>query len=226
MRKGEQTRQDILGEAVALASETGLEGLSIGSLAGRLRISKSGLFAHFGSKEELQLATLRRAQARFEDTVLRPAIAAPRGLPRLRALIDRWLAWADDSGLPGGCVILGATVEYDDRAGPIRDALVDAQRRLRTTIARAVEIAVAEGHLAAGTDPEQFAFELFAIVLAAHHDRRLLRDPAVARHAMAAFERLAASNASPVAPRDASAAVRPAAERNLQTDLFAAEGDS
>jgi len=213
MRKGEQTRHGILGEAVALASEIGLGGLSIGPLAARLGMSKSGLFAHFGSKEELQLATLRHAQERFEDTVFRPALAAARGLPRLRALLERWLAWADDSGLPGGCVILGATVEYDDRPGPIRDTLAGGQRRLREAIARSVEIAVAEGHLAAGTDPEQFAFEMFAIVIAAHHDRRLLRDPAVARRATAAFERLAAHHA----PRPAGG---PVPKFPPQADLF------
>lgn len=216
MRKGEQTKRDILGEAVALASEIGLEGLSIGPLAARLGLSKSGLFAHFGSREELQLATLRRAQERFEQTVFRPALAAPRGLARLRALLDRWLAWADDTGLPGGCVILGATAEYDDRPGPIRDALADGQRRLREAIARAVGIAIAEGELAPDTDPDQFAFEMFAIVIAAHHDRRLLADPLVDRRARRAFGRLVAQHA----PRAARATGAPAA----QSDLFGPDG--
>jgi AcrR family transcriptional regulator len=226
MRKGEQTRNEILTQAVALASEIGLEGLAIGPLASRLKMSKSGLFAHFGSKEELQLATLRRAQARFEETVFHPALAAPRGLPRLRALLERWLAWADDPGLPGGCVILGATAEYDDRPGPIRDALADGQCRLREAIARAVEIAVAEGHLAAGTDPEQLAFEFFAIVIAAHHDRRLLRERAAPQRALVAFERLVAQHAARPSAGGAPGAAGPAATRNLQANLFTEEGDS
>ena len=120
MRKGEQTRTLILNEAVALASQVGLEGLSIGSLAARLHLSKSGLFAHFGSKEDLQLQTLRQAQLRFEETVFRPALKAPRGLPRLRALFVNWLGWIKHNDeLPGGCLILAASVEYDDRPGPI-----------------------------------------------------------------------------------------------------------
>lgn len=221
MRKGEQTRHDILGEAVALASELGLEGLSIGPLASRLGMSKSGLFAHFGSKEELQLATLRRAQQRFEETVFRPALAAPRGLPRLRALFERWLAWADDPGLPGGCVILGATAEYDDRPGPIRDALAGAQHRLREAVARGVEIAVAEGHFGPETDPEQFAFELFAIVLAAHHDRRLLADPAARNRAGRAFERLVAYSAPRASRPGTVTDDRPSAGAGARSDLFA-----
>ncbi|MCG6875733.1 MAG: TetR/AcrR family transcriptional regulator [Betaproteobacteria bacterium] len=195
MRKGQRTRQDILGQAVALASEYGLEGLTIGTLAGRLGMSKSGLFAHFGSREDLQLATLKNARERFERFVFSPALAAPRGLPRLRGFFQRWVAWADDPEIPGGCVILGATTEYDDRPGPVRDALVASQQDLRKALARAVELAVAEGHLGRDTVPEQFAFELFAIVFAAHHDRRLFKDPAAVNRATTAFEALIARNA-------------------------------
>jgi AcrR family transcriptional regulator len=197
VRKGQRTRQDILGQAVALASEYGLEGLTIGSLADRLGMSKSGLFAHFGSKEDLQLATLRNARERFQQTVFSPALEAPRGLPRLRELFTRWLAWADDPELPGGCVIIGATAEYDDRPGPVRDELVRSQRDLRRALVRGVELAIAEGHFRADTDPAQFAFELFAIVFAAHHDRRLLRDPSVTQRAAAAFDALVARHARP-----------------------------
>ena len=196
MRKGQRTRADILGQAVAVASEYGLEGLTIGSLADRLGMSKSGLFAHFGSKEDLQLETLKIARERFERVVFSPALATPRGLPRLRELFRRWLAWADDPAMPGGCVIIGATIEYDDRPGPVRDALVASQQDLRRFLARAVELAVEEGHLRPDTDLQQFAFELFAIVYAAHHDRRLLRDPSVGQHATAAFEALVARHAS------------------------------
>lgn len=220
MRKGQRTRQDILEQAVALASEHGLEGLTIGSLAGRLGMSKSGLFAHFGSKEDLQLATLSNARERFEHTVFSPALAAPRGLPRLRELFRRWLAWSDDPATPGGCVIIGATTEYDDRPGPVRDALVGAQQDLRRALARAVKLAVMEGHLRHDTEPAQFAFELFAIVYAAHHDRRLLRNSAAAHHATTAFEALIARNAprTPTRPRSTPEGVHP------EGDLFPSEG--
>ena len=221
IRKGVRTRQEILGQAVAVASEFGLEGLTIGSLAERLGMSKSGLFAHFGSKEDLQLATLANARERFERTVFSPALAAPRGLPRIRELFRRWLAWADDPHTPGGCVVIGATMEYDDRPGPVRDALLAAQQDLRHALARAVEIAVAEDHLRADTDPKQLAFELFSIVLAAHHDRRLLHDPDCARHAETAFEALIARHATHGAQRPPA----PARDRASQSDLFPPAGD-
>jgi AcrR family transcriptional regulator len=179
-------------------------------------MSKSGLFAHFGSKEDLQLATLKNARERFERFVFTPALTAPRGLPRLRELFRRWLAWSDDSSMPGGCVIIGATTEYDDRPGPVRDSLVAAQRDLRRALARAVELAVAEGHLGRETDPEQFSFELFAIVYAAHHDRRLLRNPAAGHHATTAFEALIARNA----PRPPQRATMSADGEVTQADLF------
>jgi AcrR family transcriptional regulator len=216
MRKGQQTRHDILGAAVALASEHGLEGLTIGSLASRLGMSKSGLFAHFGSKEDLQLATLKDARQRFERFVFTPALSAPRGLPRLRDLFRRWLAWSDDSAMPGGCVIIGATTEYDDRPGPVRDSLVAAQQDLRRALARAVKLAVMEGHLHRETDPAQFAFELFAIVYAAHHDRRLLRNPAAGQFATTAFEALIARNA----PRPHQQATLSDESAATQSDLF------
>jgi AcrR family transcriptional regulator len=220
MRKGQRTRQDILGQAVALASEYGLEGLTIGSLAGRLHMSKSGLFAHFGSKEDLQLATLKNARERFERSVFSPSLAAPRGLPRLRELFGRWLAWSDDSAMPGGCVIIGATTEYDDRPGPVRDALVASQQDLRLALARAVELASAEGHLRRDTDPGQFAFELFAIVYAAHHDRRLLQDPAAAQRATTAFEALVARHA----PRPSGRSTAPAEGAPVQSEFFPSGG--
>jgi AcrR family transcriptional regulator len=191
MKKGEQTRTLILNEAIALASQVGLEGLSIGSLASRLRLSKSGLFAHFGSKEDLQLLTLKEAQRLFQDRVFSPALKEPRGLPRLRALFSAWLAWiAHNKDLPGGCLILSASTEYDDRPGAVRELLASGQRELRGAIVKAIRLAIDEGHLAAGTDPWQLSFELFGIVLATHHDSRLLDDTRSVVRAQSAIERL------------------------------------
>jgi AcrR family transcriptional regulator len=195
MKKGDRTRTLILNDALAVAAEVGLEGLSIGALAGRLGLSKSGLFAHFGSKEDLQLATLRHSQERFERTVFRPALALPRGLPRLRALFENWLGWIARTERPGGCVILAASVEYDDRPGPVREALVAGQRELRGALAKAVRLAIEEGHLLPDTDPWQVVFELMGIVLAVHHDRGLLDDPRAPDRARKAFERLVAAHA-------------------------------
>ncbi len=189
MRKGEQTRTLILNEAVALASQVGLEGLSIGSLADRLAMSKSGLFAHFGSKEDLQLLTLKQAQALFFEEVFAPALKQTRGLPRLRALFSNWLQWVKRD-LPGGCLILAASAEYDDRPGAVRDLLVAGQRELRGAIAKAIRIAIDEGHLEPHTDPWQLTFELFGIVLATHHDFRLLGDARALERAGTALGRL------------------------------------
>lgn len=194
MKKGERTKTLILDDALALAGEVGLEGLSIGSLAGRLGLSKSGLFAHFGSKEDLQLATLQHGQRRFEATVFRPALAIPRGLPRLGALFDNWLDWIARVARPGGCVLLAAAMEYDDRPGPVREALVAGQRELRGAVAKAVRLAIQEAHLCSDTDPWQLAFEVTGILLAAHHDRGLLDDPRALNRARAAFERLIAAH--------------------------------
>lgn len=202
IRKGEKTRELILNDAVALASQVGLEGLSIGSLAARTGMSKSGLFAHFGSKEDLQLATLQRAEELFEENVFRPAIAAPRGLPRLRALLTHWLRWANDSNacLPGGCLLISAASEYDDRPGPIRDALANGQRELRGAIAKAVRLAIEMGDLAGDVDPWQFTFEFYGIVLAAYHERRLLNDRRAKERALRAFERLVMHPSEPREP--------------------------
>ena len=191
MRKGEQTRTLILNEAVSLASEVGLEGLSIGALAGRLDMSKSGLFAHFGSKEDLQVRTLRRAQELFLEQVISPALKQPQGLSRLRVLFSGWLAWLESNDdLPGGCLMLAASAEYDDRPGAVRDLLVAGQRELRGAVAKAIRIAIDEGHLAPHTDPWQITFELFGIVLATHHDLRLLGDARALERASDALERL------------------------------------
>jgi len=187
--KGERTRALILDEALALASRVGLEGLSIGSLASRLGLSKSGLFAHFGSKEDLQILTLKEAHRLFQQQVIEPALGEVPGLPRLRALFSHWLDWLERP-LPGGCLMLAASAEYDDRPGPVRDLIVSGQRELRGAIAKAIRQGIDAGHLAPQTDPWQLGFEMLGIVLAAHHDQRLLGDARSLSRARNAFERL------------------------------------
>lgn len=190
MGKGEATRQAILDRAAALASEVGLAGLTIGALAEDLGLSKSGLFAHFRSKEALEVQVLEHVAARFVDVVVKPALRAPRGEPRLRALFTRLLDWPVRSDLPGGCPIIAAASELDDRPGPARDLLVNQQKDWLDTLSNLARTAVAEGHFHKGLDAEQFAFELYGIELAYHHAVRLLRDPKAQTRAWAAFEGL------------------------------------
>jgi len=192
VRKGERTRDAILDGALRLASELGLEGLSIGRLAEEMDLSKSGLFAHFGSKEDLQVRTLERAAARFEEVVVRPALEAPAGEPRVRALFERWLEWPRRVKQPGGCIFVAAAAELDDRPGPARDRLVALQRAWLGTLAGAARRARDVGHFRRELDPEQFAFEAYAVALACHHHARLLRDPRAFERARAAFDRLVA----------------------------------
>jgi AcrR family transcriptional regulator len=195
MSKGDDTRERILDQAFRMASRDGLEGLSIGSLAGALAMSKSGLFAHFGSKEELQLEVLRAATRRFEDTVVRPAFRAPRGTPRIRHLLDNWVRWANATDAVGGCLFVSAAVELDDRAGRPRDFLVAAQRQLLEALARSAKMAIEAGHFRKDFDCRQFAFELYALLLGYHHAKRLLRDPRAETALRAAFDRLLADAA-------------------------------
>jgi AcrR family transcriptional regulator len=195
MGKGEQTRQAILDEAFSMASCVGVGGLSIGSLAERAHMSKSGLFAHFGSKEELQLAVLRESQQRFADVVVRPALRLPRGLARLRAMVLNWLDWTRSANLPGGCVINAAAAEFDDQPGPLRDEVRNALQALRRTLAETVAKAVAVGELRADTDIDQFVFELNGIYQVTQQSRRLFDDPDADRRALLAFDRLVLDHA-------------------------------
>lgn len=191
MGKGQQTRTAILDEAVGIASQVGFNALSIGQLAEQTGMSKSGLFAHFRSKEALQLDTLERGRERFTDLVIRPTIAAPRGIARVQALVDNWLRWASE-GLQGGCIFLAGAVEYDDQPGPMRDALVRNQQDWFEFVTTVTRTAVSEGDFKADLDAEQFAFTLQGIFYAYHHTARLLRDPAALdrtrRAAAALFE--------------------------------------
>ncbi|HVR98755.1 MAG TPA: TetR/AcrR family transcriptional regulator [Thermoanaerobaculia bacterium] len=194
MGKGAETRDRILDGALRVASRDGLEGLTIGTLSSELGLSKSGLFAHFGSKDELQIQVLQAAVERFNETVVRPALSAPRGEPRLRAFFENWLAWANDPTMPGGCMFVAAAVELDDRPGPQRDFMAQAYSDRYAFIAKAVRMAIEAGHFRSDLDPEQIAFEIDSIALGYHFAHRLLRDPKAGKHARNAFERLLATS--------------------------------
>jgi AcrR family transcriptional regulator len=187
--KGQQTRATILEAALALASHMGLEGLSIGALAEVTKMSKSGVFAHFGSREELQICVVREYHAKFEEEVFVPAMREARGLPRLRALFDRWVRRVSVE-IDSGCIYISGAVEFDDRPGPVRDALVTMVQTWQQALERAIHIAVDEGHLRADTEPAQMLFEVHGLILALHHDARFLRNPGAVERARAAFQRV------------------------------------
>lgn len=190
--KGAETKDRIVERAFRLASRDGLDGLTIGTLAKELGLSKSGLFAHFGSKEELQLEVLKSAAERFTAGVLAPAFKRPRGEPRLRALFEGWLRWTSEPANIGGCLFVTASVELDDHPGRPRDMVVGHQRQLLDTIARAARMGVENGHFRTDLDCDQLAFEVDAIVLGYSQARRLMRAPEADVRARTAFERLLA----------------------------------
>jgi AcrR family transcriptional regulator len=190
MTKGTDTRAAILEEAANLASINGLNGLTIGSLAAHTGMSKSGLFRHFGSKEELQVATLRAGVDRFTDTVVRPALKVPRGIGRVRALFDRWLEWATGQGFAGGCIFIPASFELDDQPGTARDYLVSTQQAWLDLLATTARKAVETGDFRLDLDTAQFAHEFNTILLGFNQAHRLMRDPQAAERALSQFERL------------------------------------
>jgi AcrR family transcriptional regulator len=176
MRKGEATREAVLDTAGLLAAEVGLSGLTIGSLAERTEMSKSGLFAHFGSKESLQLQVLEHETERITQTVIRPALRAPRGEPRLRDLARRWFDWA---AARGGCPMLAATFEFDDQPGTVRERVVASQRDWFDTITMVCSGGVTEGHFRADVEPREVAFDVQGVFVAFHIHTRLLATPDV-----------------------------------------------
>jgi AcrR family transcriptional regulator len=189
LQKGQQTRAAILDAALGLASHMGLEGLSIGALADVTQMSKSGVFAHFGSREELQISVIREYHARFEEEVFFPSIREARGLPRLQALFERWIRRVSVE-LDSGCIYISGAVEFDDRPGPVRDALVTMVRTWHAALERAIQVAVEEGHLRADTDAGQMLFEIHGLILALHHDARFLRNDGVLERARVGFARV------------------------------------
>jgi AcrR family transcriptional regulator len=208
-RKGEETRAQILDAAVQQASEAGFESLTIGTLAGRTGLSKSGLFAHFGSRTELQVAALDEAARRFTEAVFLPAFKAPRGLKRLRALFGNWITWPEHAQLRGGCPIHAASAEYDDQPGPMRDAVVERQRLVARELGKAVQMAIDSGELRSDADPRQFVFEMLGLILAFYHAKRVLGDEGATGLAFAGFDRLVDAHRAPAA----KPASRPAAAR-------------
>jgi AcrR family transcriptional regulator len=187
--KGQQTKAAIVEAALGLASQIGLEGLSIGALAEITGMSKSGVFAHFGSREELQITVIREYHERFEREVFYTALQAPRGIPRLQALFDNWMV-RTTTEIDSGCIYISGAVEFDDRAGPVRDALVSTVTTWQTAVRRAVEQAQEENHLTREVDPMQVAFEIHGLILALHYEARFLKVPGAAERARQGFARI------------------------------------
>ena len=191
--KGEETRAVILKAALRHASVAGYDALTSGVLAEQTAMSKSGLFAHFGSKEELQIATLDEAVRRFNEAAFMPALSAPRGLKRLIALFDNWLLWTKRADLVA-CPMMVASTEFDDKDGAMRDAVVEHMQRLHHAMVKSVEMTTETGEFAADTDAEQFAFELFGIISTCYRSRSLFRDLDANMRARRAFDRLVSNS--------------------------------
>jgi len=197
--KGLQTKQIIIDAALRLAEQIGLEGLSIGALAEVTRMSKSGVFAHFGSREELQISVIREYYQRFSNEVFFPAMQAPRGLPRVRALFANWMKRVAIE-IQSGCIFISGAVEFDDRPGPVRDALATSVQTWLTALHRAVVQAKQEGHLVSDADEAQMAFEIHGLILALHYEARFLKNPGALERANTGFEHIVLRYGENLAP--------------------------
>jgi AcrR family transcriptional regulator len=189
MRKGELTRAAILDVALGLASRDGLEGLTIGLLADKMNMSKSGVFAHFGSREDLQIEVLKLYHHHFEQEVFFPSLKEARGLPRLIAMFSRWVKRVTVE-IASGCIYISGAVEYDDRPGQIREELVGMVQTWQEALHRCVVQAIDMGHLRSDTDPQQIVYEMYGLILALHHDARFIKRPGSVDRAQSGFERL------------------------------------
>lgn len=196
LQKGQQTKQIIVDAALGLAAQIGLEGLSIGTLAEVTKMSKSGVFAHFGSREELQISVIREYYARFSDEVFFPAMDEARGLPRVRALFANWMKRVAVE-IRSGCIFISGAVEFDDRPGPVRDALASSVKTWLAAMYRAVVQAKEEGQLQPDADEEQMAFEIHGLILALHYEARFLKHPGALKHANKGFENILARYGQP-----------------------------
>ena len=193
--KGQQTKAAIVDAALGLATQIGLEGLSIGALAEVMRMSKSGVFAHFGSREELQISVIREYYARFEAEVFYPAIQHPKGMPRLKALFKNWMNRTSVE-IDSGCLFISGAVEFDDRPGPVRDALAGSVKTWLDAMDRAVVQAREAGHLAENVDEHQMAFEIHGLILALHYEARFLKTPGSVTRANTGFANILARYSS------------------------------
>ncbi|MDP3619244.1 MAG: TetR/AcrR family transcriptional regulator [Ramlibacter sp.] len=189
LHKGQQTKAAIVDAALGLATQIGLEGLSIGALAEVTQMSKSGVFAHFGSREELQISVVREYHARFEEEVFYPAMQEPRGLPRLRALFGNWMKRTSIE-IDSGCIYISGAVEFDDRTGPVRDALAGSVKTWLAAMHRAVISAIEEGHLRPDVDADQMLFEIHGLILGLHYEARFLKNPGSLDRANAGFDNI------------------------------------
>ena len=207
MRKGELTRAAILDVALDIASRNGLEGLTIGLLADKMNMSKSGVFAHFGSREDLQIEVVKLYHHHFEQEVFYPSMKEPRGLPRLQTMFARWVKRVSVE-IASGCIYISGAVEYDDRPGAIREELAGMVRAWKNALRRCVVQTIEMGHLSEATDPDQLVFEMYGLILALHHDARFLKLPGSVNRAEVGFERLIKSYQNP------QPAEKPAAKPN------------
>ncbi|KPU94419.1 TetR family transcriptional regulator [Variovorax paradoxus] len=214
-QKGQQTKAVIVDAALALAAQIGLEGLSIGAVAEITKMSKSGVFAHFGSREELQISVVREYHARFEQEVFFPAIEADRGLPRLRAMFANWMK-RTSTEIDSGCIYISGASEFDDRPGPVRDALVESVSIWQAAVLRAIVQSKEEGHLNADADERQVAFEIHGLILALHYEARFLRVPGSIGRANTGFDNILGRYAAAGTPAPTAAAA-PSRVRRLKT---------
>lgn len=196
--KGQQTKAAIVDAALHLASQVGLEGLSIGAVAEIMHMSKSGVFAHFGAREELQISVVREYFHRFEQEVFMPVLTLPRGLPRVEALFANWMKRVAVE-IQSGCIFISGAVAFDDRPGAVRDALATSVNTWLSAFRRAVKLAQQEGHLRSEADAEQMAFEIHGLILALHYEARFLNKPGSIARAHTGFAHVLA-NYGVVAP--------------------------
>jgi len=187
MQKGQQTKTAIVDVALSLATQMGLEGLTIGAVAEMAGMSKSGVFAHFGSREELQISVIREYHQRFEQEVFYPVLSLPRGLPRLRALFANWMQ-RTSAEIDSGCLYISGAAEFDDRPGPVHDALASSVQTWMDALHRAVRLSVEAGDLDGQTDAAQMAFEIHGLILACHYEARFLKSKTALGLAQRSFE--------------------------------------
>lgn len=218
-RDARRTKTLILETALKIASLAGIEGLTIGELAKAVGMSKSGLFAHFRGKDNLQMSVLQEATGRFIEAVMKPAFREPRGVARIQALFDNWIEHLNGSDeLPGGSVLIAASIELDDRPGVLRDFVQQAQRDLIGNLEKAARMAVEEGQFRKDLDVELFAWSMYSFVLGYHHFKRMLEDPKAERHVRRSFKGLLeVSKARPVE----SAAPRRTGRERVKTQIRA-----